>query len=166
MPNSTTAARSYGWLWFFIILAVLTVALISSLVIFNLRQQLKPKDIEEARECWQQHGPRDYDLDYLVTKPESSPEHFHVRVRDGKTVFASLNDLPLAPAQLRYYGMIAMFDDLENFLELDAQPGRPRTFLVATFDAGDGHLVHYVRRVMGGRERVEVTVRLDPPAAN
>ena len=56
--------------------------------------------------------------------------------------------------------MTALMDDIETFLEEDTEPGRPRTYSVATFDPVDGHLVRYVRRVMGTSERIEINVQL------
>ena len=35
--------------------------------------------------------------------------------------------------------------------------------VVATFDAEDGHITHYIRRVMGTTERVEVQFSLKKP---
>jgi hypothetical protein len=162
MATSTTAARSNGWLWFFVILVVLTVAAISTLVGYNLRQQLKREDLERARDTWTRFGPRDYDLDYLVKKQAGDPERYRVRVRDGKVVFVSLNDRPVESFQYRYYGVPAMFDNIEGFLDRDAELGSPRAFNLAKFDERDGHVFYYRRSIMGGRESLEITARLDP----
>ena len=45
----------------------------------------------------------------------------------------------------------------ENFLRTDQKENR-RTYLRAQFDPEDGHLLHFVRRVKGSQERVEITV--------
>jgi hypothetical protein len=62
--------------------------------------------------------------------------------------------------------MSALFDFIEEFLRLDTQPNSPRAFNRATFDANDGHVVHFVRSVMGTGQRVEITdVKIEPQAA-
>jgi hypothetical protein len=43
-------------------------------------------------------------------------------------------------------------------LKRDSEPGKPQVFKVAKFAPEDGHVLRYVRRVMGSRERVEITV--------
>src|SRR5262249_4483768 len=53
-----------GWIWFFVILIVLTVTSITIMIVYNLRQQLKPEQLAQARALWEQKGPADYDLDY------------------------------------------------------------------------------------------------------
>jgi hypothetical protein len=54
--------------------------------------------------------------------------------------------------------MLALFDDIDRLLEMDAQAGI-RTFNLATFDDADGHLIHY-RRSVDGLLQVEITVQL------
>jgi hypothetical protein len=54
--------------------------------------------------------------------------------------------------------MPALFRFIEGFLKEDAKADSPRTYTVATFDPDDGHLVHFVRRVSGTTERLEITV--------
>src|SRR5437016_11733117 len=157
--------QSYHWIWYFVVLGVLTVAACTILVWYNLRQQLKKEDLQAARALWKQHRPTDYDLTY--TKRGSASGRFFVKVRDSKVVSVTLddreitqNDKPLDPSRYPRYDMTALMDDIETFLEEDAEPGRPRTYSVATFDPVDGHLVRYVRRVMGTSERIEINVQL------
>ena len=92
---------------------------------------------------------------------------FFIKVRNSKVFDITLdnreitqNDKPLDPSRYSRYDMSALMDDIETFLEEDAEPGRPRTYSVATFDPLDGHLVRYVRRVMGTSERIEINVQL------
>jgi hypothetical protein len=157
--------QSYSWVWYFVVLGVLTVAACTILVWYNLRQQLKKEDLLAARAQWQQNRPSDYDLTY--TKRGSASGIFFVKVRNGKVVDVTLdgreitqNDKPLDPSRYPRYDMTALMDDIETFLEEDAEPGRPRTYSVATFDPTDGHLIRYVRRVMGTSERIEINVQL------
>ncbi len=160
--------QSYRWVWYFVILAILTIAACSILVWYNLRQQLKKPELEAALARWKQNRPSDYDLTY--TKRGSASGTFLVEVRDRRIINVTLdgreitqNDKPLDPSRFDRYDMTALMDDIETFLEEDAEPGRPRTFTVATFDPNDGHLVRYVRRVMGTSERIEINVRLEKP---
>jgi hypothetical protein len=83
-----------------------------------------------------------------------------VQVRDGKVTSVTLDGQPLEAWQYGYYGMPAMFNDIEMFLEQDSKPGQPRTFKKALFDANDGHIMKFIRRVMGSTERVEISVKL------
>jgi hypothetical protein len=162
MPPSQT---SYRWVWYFIVLVVLTVTACSILVWYNLRQQLKKEDLEKARSQWKRDRPPNYDLYY--TKRGSASGTFAVEVRDGKVTSVALDgreitqdDKPIDPSRYPRYDMTALMDDIQTFLEKDAEQGRPRTYSVATFDAADGHLIRYVRRVMGTSERIEINVQL------
>jgi hypothetical protein len=51
-----------------------------------------------------------------------------------------------------------LFAQVQRFLQIDREPGAPRTYAGAIFHPDDGHLCWYVRGVMGGPERVEITV--------
>ena len=83
-------------------------------------------------------------------------------VRSGKVVEALRNGQPQEERLYRYQDVPALFSFLEEFLERDSQPGSPRVFATARFDAQDGHLIHYVRSVMSTRERQEIDVKLEP----
>ena len=149
-----------GWIWYFVILAVLSVVAVSLLSFFNLKQQLKPEQLEEAKRLWNARGPASYDMVY--TQKGSAPGTFKVQVRNKKVISAIRDGQPLEDRLRRYSDMPALFGFIEDFLKKDAQPGQPRTFTVASFDSDDGHLTHYIRRVMGGTERIEITVQLQP----
>lgn len=159
----TTPPPNRRWLWYFATLVVLTAVSITTMIVYNLKQQLKPGQLAAAQAVWKQKGPRDYDLTY--TKKVGEPETYTVRVRNGAVVGAERNGQPLEERQLHYHSMNALFADVERFLEMDAEPGRPKTFTIARFDPDDGHLRHYIRRVMGSTERAEITVEKFTPAA-
>ncbi len=157
--------QSYRWVWYFVVLIILTVAACTILVWYNLRQQLKKEDLQRAREQWKRDRPLNYDLHY--TKRGSASGAFDVEVRDGKVTSVTLdgreitqNDKPIDPSRYPRYDMTALMDDIETFLEEDSESSRPRTYTVATFDPKDGHLIRYVRRVMGTSERIEIIVQL------
>lgn len=160
-PDRTSSQRSRGWVWFFVLLAVLTVTSIAVQLWFNLQQQLTPEHLAAARALWKAKGPSDYDLEY--TKKGSATGYFRVQVRGGKVVSAAMDGQPLEARLYSFYDMPGLFDDIERFLDLDRSPGSRRTFTKATFDPEDGHLLHYIRSVTSTRQRVEISVRLVPP---
>ena len=73
-----------GWIWYFVILAVLTVVATTVLVVYNLRQQLRPEQLAAARKLWDEKRPADYVLTY--TKKGNATGTFVVTVRKGKVV--------------------------------------------------------------------------------
>jgi hypothetical protein len=158
--------RNNAWIWYFVLLAVLTVLASGVLVAYNLGQQLKPEQLEAARKLWEMKGPASYLLAFTKRLGDSNePEEVVVRVRNRKVESVTLNGRPLEERLKGYYDMPALFDQIEENLEKDAKPGARRTYVRAHFDSNDGHLKGYVRRVMGSRpiERVEIHVeRFEP----
>jgi hypothetical protein len=163
VPDETAAPRqNRGWVWYLVIVAILAVGSAVTLVTYNLRQQLKPEQLAAAQEKWAKNGPRDYDMEFI--KQGSATGTYRVRVRDGKVVYAEPDERSLAQKRA-YYSMPALFGYVADFLKEDSQPGARRAYAVAQFDPNDGHLIHYVRRVMGTNQRLEITVQLTPVAA-
>jgi hypothetical protein len=164
--------RNRAWVWYFAILVVLTVLAAGTLVAYNLRQQLKPEQLEKARKHWEQKGPTSYIFAFTKRLGDSGEaEEVVVRVRDRKVESVTLNGRPLEDRLKGYYDMAALFDQIEENLERDAKPDARRAYVRAQFDPHDGHLLYYVRRVMGFRpiersrptERVEIHVeRFEP----
>jgi len=70
-----------GWIWFFAVLTILAVAAIAIQLWFNTQQQLTPQRLADARRKWNEKGPRDYDLDYTLSRIDSK-DQYHVEVRD------------------------------------------------------------------------------------
>jgi hypothetical protein len=157
-PCSPFRRSGKGWVWFLVVLAVLTVTAITINIVYNLRQQLTPEQLAAARALWEQKGPRDYDMEY--TQQGADPGVFVARVRDGKVVSLTRNGEPLEPRLYKYYDMSSLFSYIEQFMKIDAEPGKPRTYVRAQFDPEDGHIVHYRRSVMGTQEWVELNVQL------
>jgi hypothetical protein len=122
-----------------------------------------------ARARGQAHAPSNYDVD-IASKEEENPEpgfpeagrfeRCAVHVRQGRITAVACNGKPVAAARFANYGVDALFDQIDRFLRTDNQPGGPRTYAHAKFDEEDGHPLHYVRRVMGSRQRLEITVQL------
>ena len=155
--DAQPAKKNRIWVWYFVLLAVLTVTSITVLVTFNLRQQLKPEQLAAATALWNKNGPRDYAMKYRQTVGDET-ETYAVHVRGGEVESVERNGQPLEERQRKYHSMPALFSYVRDFLDFDSQPNRPRTYTVAVFDPNDGHLLHYIRRVMGTRERAEITV--------
>jgi hypothetical protein len=168
--------RNRSWIWVFLVFGVLGVAGAAILWIYNVNQQLKPEQLARARKLWQEKGPRDYTL--VITKEGSAMGTFVVTVRggavesvvakdemekDGKTTVV---DRPLEKRLYSYYDMDSLFDDLQRFLEIKADPDKGRAFLRAHFDAKDGHLQEYVYSNSKDRQRVRVVVQLQAGIAS
>ena len=79
--DSAPPKKSRTWVWYFIVLAVLTATSVTILVTFNLRQQLKPEQLAAAKALWKEKGPRDYTMTYRQMVG-GEPETFVVVVRD------------------------------------------------------------------------------------
>ena len=149
--------RGKQWIWFYALLAFLTLTAIAVQVWYNLNSQFTAEQMAMARARWNSKVPLDYDMEYTIRQLEST-DTYDVKVRRGKAVSVARNGQPLEERLFRYSEMPALFSFVEGFLEQDAEPGKPRTFAIAAFDPLDGHLLHYVRSVMSKRERQEITV--------
>jgi hypothetical protein len=164
--RNSRSTHGRGWIWFFVILGLLTLAAIAIQIWYNPTVPLTAPLLAEAEAKWKEHGPRDYDMDYTIKKLEST-ERFHVQVRGGKAVSVIMNDnLALESRHYPYHTMPALYGFIGEFMEQTAQPGKPRTFSNVLFDPVDGHLIHYVRSVASRRERVEIIVRVTPVPTN
>jgi hypothetical protein len=181
-PQVSPRGRSRRWVWFFSLLAALAVAAVVIPIVYNLRQQLRPEQLAEARERWRQNGTSDYDLAFEVkydTDPRAD-EHI-VQVRDGKVVSWVVNGeklvhapdgtLPLQRAEAspgseallemwKRPDVEGLFNMMRKWLEEDAASGSRRNFATANFDSRDGHPLRYVHRVAGTRQRQEWNIKL------
>ena len=160
-PSAPPARRrNQSWIWYFALLAVLTIAATATLIVYNLAQQLTPEELAKARKVWEEKGPKDYEFGYTRRYGvEDRVDHFQVTVRGGTVKSVTLNrTMELKPQQLPHYSMTALFDQIEDFMEMDKKPGAPKVYVVGRFSPVDGHLVRYVRRLMGKQERVEILV--------
>jgi hypothetical protein len=164
--------RSRRWIWFFAPLAVLGLCAMIIPWIYNVWQQLRPEQLAAARVLWDRRGPKDYDLEYVIKEddtpgrdPSAGPEieSISVRVRQGRIESATRNGKSVALEEEKRYGVEALFDLIQGYLERDGQPGQSRSYAHARFDKQDGHPVHYVRRVMGSRQRMEIIIELAMP---
>jgi hypothetical protein len=167
---------------FFLVLAGLGLAALTIPIVYNLRQQLRPEQVAEARERWRRAAPADYDLKlFVLTNHDGREERdeFVTAVRGGKVALVGCNGelLYAAPAlavlagpgllappreDLRRHGVEALFRQIEEALREDQASGG-RNYATAKFDPADGHPQHYVHRIRGSKERVEWLVRLERP---
>src|SRR5262245_59451196 len=100
-PPTTPPRRPLRWVGFFAVLAVLAGAGVTLPIVYNLGLQLRPEQLEAARQTWRERGPADYDLTFTITYDrEKLGERHIVLVRGGKVVFASCEGevLAVAPA--------------------------------------------------------------------
>lgn len=153
------------WVWFFAILVLLAGAGVTIPIVYNLRQQLTPDQLDGAVARWREHGPRSYNFRYVVKRSQSEPETYYAEVRGGRVVRASVNGRPLPPENRHYHDMEHRFSDIRGFLNEDTKTGKPRVFVTAQFDAKDGRLIRYVRSVTSTRTRVEIDVQELTPVA-
>jgi hypothetical protein len=163
--NEGMSSKNHGWIWYFVIVFVLAIVATGVTIRYNFAMQLKPEMLEKAQALWYEKGPKDYLLAYTikvntVSKAGSSESetHFLVRVKDGKAYEAKVNGIAQASERMGYYGMQRFFQDIERFLEKDAEPGQPRTYTRAVFDPKTGALERYIRSVMSTGDRVEINV--------
>jgi hypothetical protein len=159
MPAGVT---NRGWLWLFVLIALLAAAGVTWLIVFNRGQQLRRETLEAARQRWQQHGPRDYRLVYTMKKDSQPPDHYVIRVRDGVPERGTLNGKPLPAEALDKLDVKGLFELVDAQLREKEQPGNERTFLRAQFDADYGHLTWYLRTPPGG-PRLEMSVETLEP---
>jgi len=154
----TTREKNAGWAIYFGIVFLLAIAATGTLIAFNLRLQLTPEQFEIAKKTWQEKGPANYVMVYKTSKNnEETTDHYVVKVRNRKTIEVLANGLPLPEERFSYYGMDRLYDDIERFVDQDAEKGRPKVFTRGFFDT-QGAIRWYVRRVMGTKERIEITV--------
>jgi len=164
--TATTKPRNANWIWLFAVLAVLSGLAVGINLMFNLRQQLTPEELTRQRQRWEAAGPASYDLVIKkvisAARSDGTPvrDELRVQVRGRQAVGGTLNGRPLESRLWAEYDMPGWFDFVERFLEKDRQPGAPRAFCVARFDATDGHLVSFVRSVGATRERQELKFEL------
>jgi hypothetical protein len=171
--TAAVKGRSRGWIWFFAILVVLTVAATAFLWIYNVRQQLTPEELAAAHKLWKQKRPSDYVLTY--TKEGSASGTFVVTVRKGEvksvvmkqdvTENGRVKTVSTALPKRLYQSsdMDGLFRDLERFLEMNKDPAQGRAYLTANFDPDDGHINGFIYSNSRTGQRVKVLVELEQP---
>ena len=186
--QSSPRKPNRSWVWFFVLLAAAGAGAVVTPIIYNLRQQLRPEQLEAARARWEKEGPADYDLVWEAKDSgEPRPTEYRVLVRggrvwayyeNGRPVLANELAAPLGAAvgptlaavaperppqhELTGYSVEALFREMEQDLKKNAETGG-RDFATASFDPRDGHPVHYIHRVKRSAQRLEWNIRLVRP---
>jgi hypothetical protein len=178
-PRPSPPGARGRWLAFFVVLVLLAAGGAVLPIVINLRQQLRPAQLEEARERWRRHGPRSYDLEYTVLNDrDPHPDRYLVLVRGGRVTLAACNGAVvwLDPAVTAAaglparalggprggYDVDAVFAHIERLLRDDEAGGR-RNYLTAIFDGHDGHPRRLVHRVRRSDTREEWNLLVSPP---
>src|SRR5687767_5525703 len=99
--------KNRNWIWYFVVLGILTVLATAVLVAYNLGQQLKPEQLETAQRLWREKGPRNYHLVYTVKRNDAEPDRYEVWVSDGRATRVLVNGLE--DTRHDYYGMERLF---------------------------------------------------------
>src|SRR5262249_54022783 len=133
---SRKRSRRRGWVWFFVILAVLAAIAVTIQIWYGNRSQLTPEQLARAEALWRARGPANYDMSYTVRKLNGD-ENYAVKVRNGRAISVHCNDQLVEERLFRYSEMPALFSFIEEFMQQDSEPGKPRTFVRATFDPED-----------------------------
>ena len=104
--------RTRSWVVFFAILTLLVAAAVGLETWYNLRQQLSPEILEQARTLWQEKGPADYDLKYTVTRQSRSGERLHARLHGGEVADIEIDGEPLNPALVGFHNLAPLFAEV------------------------------------------------------
>lgn len=161
--NPTPAAaprRNLGWIFYFAFLIIASVSVTVWMIYFNLSIQLTPEQLSAAQARWKEKGPRDYKLFYTKRiNDDTKPITIAVTVRDRKVTDVRMNGKALESE--KDHSMDGLFADAERFGLEDRQPGAKKVYTIARFDDKTGAMLYFVRRVMGGNERIEIDVKTD-----
>jgi len=171
-PQKPARRRNLNWLWVFLAFAALGIAAIAINWTYNAGQPLTEEKLQAARELWRKNRPADYNLKIVFTKMFTSSDgssgttvdRMDLQVRGGKVVSFLLNGREPEPLldpqgqrkvederrQRESYDIDGLFDAIQEFLEIDKREGN-RTFLRASFDKRDGHVVTFTRQLNGKR---------------
>jgi hypothetical protein len=106
--------RTRSWVIFFAALLLLATAAVSLETWYNLRQQLSPEALEQARVIWRAKGPADYDLKYVVIRQTRSGERLRARLRDGVVTGIEIDGTPLDPALVAFHDLTPLFAELPS----------------------------------------------------
>jgi hypothetical protein len=176
-PSSPAPVTARRWLPFFLLLAVAAAIAVVVPIVFNLRQQLTPEELDGARELWRSKAPPDYDLTYTIRYDlDTHPVRYLVQVRGGEVVLVISEGemlvldpwagFALGPCARVFgqenaaaYGIEGVFARIEKALAENAAASR-RNFTTALFDARTGHPVRFVHRIRGTSKREEWKLEL------
>jgi hypothetical protein len=127
---------------FFAALALLAATAVSLETWYNLRQQLGPEALEQARTRWRERGPADYDLKYTVARQGRSGERLLARVRGAKVETVEADGLPLEPDLAAFRDLAPLFAELEQAPQERPDAARREVTAVAPERSTRTYLVH------------------------
>ena len=160
--------NNYGWILFFSFIVVASVGVTWFMIWFNLSIQLTPEKLDEARQLWNEKGPKSYNMVYTKRLNDDARLFTYVvSVRKGKVVEVLENGRALEKTPEReddplvFHSMDAIFRDLERNMTMDQKPGAKRVYVTAIFDDQTGCVRKYIRRVMGETVRIEMHVTIE-----
>jgi hypothetical protein len=160
--------KNDGWIYFFVFIIVSSIGVAGFMIWFNLSIQLKPEQLEAARQLWKKNGPKSYNMVYTKRlNEEEKVDKFVVEVRDEKVTKVLLNGRALAKDAESdsdpriYHSMDVLLRDVQRFMDIDQKPGAPKVYVTAIFEPDTGALRRYIRRVMGTRLRIEMHVTIE-----
>lgn len=159
--------RSRRSLWFFVLLLVLGAVAVAAPIVYNLRLQLTPAQLADAEARWRQHGPSDYDLEYVQRIDDEPPgPNYRIRVRGGKVVDVRRGGKPAPPSEFpasewQAYSVPGLFGQIQAYFAEDER-ARRRNYATAFFDRHTGYPLRYIHRVRGSHQRLEWNVKLLP----
>jgi Family of unknown function (DUF6174) len=155
------------WLWYFVILTVLSVVAVTIQVWYARGRVLTLDKVLAAEQLWRTNGPASYDLKYTTRKGDTTDE-YHVQVRQGKVVSLTCNGKPVEERLYRYSTMPALFSFIEEFMRQDdeaAKEGKRRPYAFGDFNPEMGYLrrfAHGQNASNGVEIRTEFTPVNDP----
>ena len=166
-PAPLPRKQNYGWVWYFAFLIVASVGVMFFMIWFNLSIQLTPEQFETAKTRWQEADIKNYNMIYTERHSNEGAEKstvFAVKVRGGKVQEVLMNGKPLVKNEEQtddpriFHSMDSLYRNIERFLEMDGRPKAPRVYATLKSDEKNGRVIEYIRRVMGTKHRVQITV--------
>lgn len=157
--------KNRNWIWLFVVLFILSALAAGINLTYNMRQQLTPEQLANAKSMWERFGPESYDL--IVRKDVAVPgsdggikDVIKVQVRNRMVTDMQINGRPAERRLWSQYDMAGWFDWIQRNMDMDRQPKAPRVFCIGQFDLDDGHPIKYIRSVSGSGDRQELTLEL------
>jgi hypothetical protein len=151
-------------LWLALVIAVAATAVTLALWYRQPGEPLTAGLLAAARARWQEHGPRDYDLEVSVAGAQAG-EH-RIEVRDGRVTKMTTGGAAVREGAWKYWSIDGMFRFLQS--ELSNRERSSEAFgaadaadveLRVVFDDTYGYPARFLRHVMGRPQSIEWRVR-------
>ena len=116
-------SRSRPWLWYFVLLIVLSLTAVVIQVWYARGRLLTLDKLLAAQQRWREQGPASYDLKYTFDKAGGKDE-YHVEVRGGKVISVTRNGQPVEERLYRYSSMPALLGFAETTCRTKKMPSK------------------------------------------